>query len=230
MKTHRNTTAPDRRRAGLMLVEAAVCVVIVAVMLVAALQTVGAAAKARRVQVNQCQGPALARQLLAEVRQCRYAEELPQPTTTPGGAIGLLVLPAALGPDVGEADTKSRAAFDDVDDYEGLDESPPRARDGSALQATGEWRRTVSVVYVRPDDPDAVVLDDQGVKRVTVTVTGPGGAATTLAALRSRYGAYDQMPRARTTYVTGVNVALRVGENGRRVYSGATLANQVEVP
>src|SRR4051794_8571179 len=230
MRTHRNTTAPNRRRAGLMLVEAAVCVVIVAVMLVAALQTVGAAAKARRVQVNQCQGPARAGRLPAEVRQCRYAEEVPQPTSTSGGAIGMVVLPAALGPDAGEVDSKSRAAFDDVDDYDGLDESPPRARDGGAMPGTGEWRRKVSVVYVQPDDPNAVVFDDQGVKRITVTVTGPGGAATTLVALRTRYGAYDQMPRARTTYVTGVNVALRIGEDGRRIYSGASLANQVEVP
>jgi MSHA pilin protein MshD len=230
MRDRRNIPALNCRRAGLMLVEAAVCVVIVAVMLVAALQTVGAAAQARQVQVNQCQGPALARQLLAEVRQCRYAEEIPAPTTGAGGAVGMTVMPAALGLDAGEADNKSRALFDDVDDYDGLDDSPPRARDGTGLKGVSDWRRKVSVVYVQPDDPSVVVFDDQGVKRITVTVTGPGGAATTLVALRTRYGGYDQLPRARTTYVTGVNVVLRLGEDGRRIHSGTGLANQVEVP
>jgi MSHA pilin protein MshD len=214
----------------MMLVEAAVCVVIVAVMLVAALQTVGAAARARRVQVSQCQGPALARQLLGEIRQCRYAEELQEPAAGPGGSVSVTVVPAPLGPDAGEWDSKSRELFDDVDDYDGLDDSPPRARDGTVLKGVTDWQRRVSVVYVQPDAPDVVVPDDRGVKRITVTVTGPGGAAATLVALRSRFAGYDQLPRARTTYVTGVNVVLRLGEDGARIHSGSSLSNQVEVP
>ena len=213
-----------------MLVEAAVCVVIVAVMLVAALQTVGAAARARRVQVSQCQGPALARQLLGEIRQCRYAEEPPGPVAGPGGSVSMTLLPAPLGPDAGELDAKSRALFDDVDDYDGLDDSPPRARDGTVLKGVTDWQRKVSVAYVQPDAPDVVVSDDRGVKRITVTVTGPGGAVTTLVALRSQFGGYDQVPRERTTYVTGVNLVLRLGDDGGRIHSGSSLSNQVEVP
>jgi hypothetical protein len=85
-------------------------------------------------------------------------------------------------------------------------------------------------VYVQPDAPDVVVSHDRGMKRITVTVTGPGGAVTTLVALRSRFDGYDQLPRARTTYVTGVNVVLRLGDDGPRLHSGSSLSNQVEVP
>ena len=204
----------------MMLIEAAVCVVIVGIMLVAALQTVAASARARRVQAGQAQGPALARQLLAEIRQCRYAEE---------SADDPLALPAPLGPDPGEVDAKSRLLFDDVDDYHGLSEGTARGRDGRSLKGGDDWKREVTVEYVRPESPDVVVLDDQGLKRVTVTVTGPGGVTTKLVALRSKFGGAEQLPRVRTTYVTGVTVGLRLGSEGNAIQSGTSLPGPVEV-
>ena len=227
-------TRPPRGH-GMMLVEAALCVVIVGVMLVAALQTVGATARARRVQVGQSQGPALARQLMAEIRQCRYAEEPSAVATssstssTSTTSASAAALPAPLGPDTGELDNKSRLLFDDVDDYHGLSESSARGRDGRTLKGGDEWKRDVTVQYVRPESPDVVVLDDQGLKRITVTVSGPGGITTTLVALRSCFGGAEQLPRVRTTYVTGVNVGLRLGDGGKYVQSGASLPGQVGV-
>ena len=216
---------PRTRDCGLMLVEAVICVVIVAVMLVAALQTVAAAAKARSIQVNQCQGPALARQLMAEIRQCRYSEES-SATTTTSAPVAVSALPNPLGPDDGEVVGKGRTLFDDVDDYNGLTESP-RSRDGLSLKLDNfQWKAAVE--YVQPGTPQDVVADDRGVKRITVTVTSPAGT-TQLVALRSRYASYDQLPRAKTTYVSAVNVRLRVGEGGRTIQSGANRANQVGV-
>lgn len=218
---------PRTRACGLMLVEAVICVVIVAVMLVAALQTVAAAAKARSIQVNQCQGPALARQLMAEIRQCRYSEESSATaTTTTSAPVAVSALPNPLGPDDGEVVGKDRTLFDDVDDYNGLTESP-RSRDGLSLKLDNfQWKAAVE--YVQPGTPQDVVADDRGVKRITVTVTSPAGT-TQLVALRSRYASYDQLPRAKTTYVSAVNVRLRVGEGGRTIQSGTNLANQVGV-
>jgi MSHA pilin protein MshD len=206
------TDGPPRRR-GLTIVEVAVSAVIVAVLLVASLQTLGAAARARVVQAGQTQAPALARLLMSEIRQTRYADDA--------------VLDGPLGPEAGEYDGKTRTAYDDVDDFDGLSESSPRAADGSPLSGAGNWRRDTKVEWVRPDRPDVVATSDTGLKRITVSVSGPGGTFT-LVALRSRYGGYDQLPAARTTYVAGVGVDLKTGAT--RLYSGANLANQVEAP
>jgi len=189
-------------------------VVIVAVVLVAALQTLGAAARARSVQAAQCQAPALARLLMAEIRQSRYADD-----TVPDGP---------PGPEAGEATDKDRTLFDDVDDYNGLLETSPRARDGSPLAGVGSWQRQVAVEWVRRDNPSAVVSSDSGLKRVTVTVSGPGPTVV-LVALRSKYGSYDLRPHTRTTYVAGVGVEFKTSGDGR-VFSGTNLANQVAVP
>jgi type II secretory pathway pseudopilin PulG len=196
------------------IVEAAVSVVIVAVLLVAALRTLGAAARARVVQSAQAQGPSLARLLLAEIRATRYADpEMPD---------------GPLGPEAGESAVKDRTGFDDVDDFNGFTESPPRARDGSPLPNLSAWRRDVAVEWVQPDQPDTVVNTDLGLKRITVTVTGNGVTAR-LVALRSRYGTYDQLPRQRTTYVAGAGVELKTGSDARH-FSGTNLSNQVVTP
>jgi hypothetical protein len=225
----------------MMLIEAAVCVVIVGVMLVAALQTVAASARARRVQAGQARGPALARQLLAEVRQCRYSEEstaeavntsttsTTSSTSSTSVTSTVVALSGLLGPDAGEVDAKSRLLFDDVDDYHGLSESSARGRDGKALKGGDDWKREVTVEYVRPESPDVVVTDDQGLKRITVTVTGPAGVTTTLVALRSKFGGAEQLPRVRTTYVTGITVGLRLGGDGNAIQSGTSLPGPVGV-
>jgi type II secretory pathway pseudopilin PulG len=199
----------------LTIVEAAVSVVIVAVLLVAALRTLGASARARVVQAAQCQGPALARLLMAEIRQARYADD-----AVPNGP---------LGPEAGEVNGKDRTLFDDVDDYNGSSEDSPRARDGSPLPGLGDdWHRNVIVEWVRPDQPDVVVNMDTGLKRITVSVTGPGAPAR-LIALRSKYSTYEQLPRKRTTYVSGVGVELRTGSSSR-IYSAANVRNPVATP
>lgn len=225
----------------MMLIEAAVCVVIVGVMLVAALQTVAASARARRVQAGQARGPALARQLLAEVRQCRYSEEstaeavntsttsTTSSTSSTSVTSTVVALSGLLGPDAGEVDAKSRLLFDDVDDYHALSESSARGRDGKALKGGDNWKREVTVEYVRPESPDVVVTDDQGLKRITVTVTGPAGVTTTLVALRSKFGGAEQLPRVRTTYVTGITVGLRLGGDGNAIQSGTSLPGPVGV-
>src|SRR3954465_4340748 len=95
------------------LIECLVSVLIVSVVLIAAVGTFGQIAKARQNQVDRTAGIALADQLMAEILQCYFKE--------PGGG-------TTLGPDPGEM---NRAAFDDVDDYDGYTASPPVLRDGT---------------------------------------------------------------------------------------------------
>ena len=89
-----------------------------------------------------------------------------------------------LGPETGD----SRATYTDVDDFNGLDESPPRDSQGAILNTvpptpagfTG-FRQQVSVCYVAETDFDTCIGGPTYYKQVTVTVTGPEGRATQLA-------------------------------------------------
>ena len=90
-------------------------------------------------------------------------------------------LPGSFGTEEGP-----RAAYDDVDDYHGLSNSPPQHFDGSALTTYGGFTRSVTVDRVTPLDLDPLTVTlPTGVptdfKRVRVTVawtTGRGGEVT----------------------------------------------------
>ncbi len=83
-------------------------IVIVGVMVVAALTTLGGSSQSQRVRASRLLGPALAQQLMSEILQTRYQE----PDEAP-----------VLGRESGES-AGSRAAYDDVDDYDWWAESP----------------------------------------------------------------------------------------------------------
>jgi hypothetical protein len=51
------------------------------------------------------------------------------------------------GPELTEGLT-GRTAFDDVDDYSGFSESPPKDRSGVAMAGWTGWRRSVAVTWV----------------------------------------------------------------------------------
>ncbi len=82
-----------------------------------------------------------------------------------------------LGPDTGE----NRATYDDVDDYHGLDESPPQDSQASTIAGFTAFRQQVSVCYVDPNiDLDTCQGGVSNYKRITVTVTDPEGRSTQL--------------------------------------------------
>jgi len=178
-------------------------VLIVGVMLVAALETIGASARDSVLQQEQCQATALAEQLLSEIVPCRYAD----PNTESG---------------------ETRATWDDVSDYDGLTENPPTARNGSPLAGYTGWQRKVQVHFVDPGHPSVPVGSDAGLKRVIVTVVSPRGKTTTLTALRSSHSDYEQQPKTRTTYPSWADVAVQVGSDpAAKSVAGANLVNQV---
>jgi MSHA pilin protein MshD len=84
----------------------------------------------------------------------------------------------------------SRAAWDDVDDFDGLSESPPERIDGTPLDDYAGFTRSVLVHNVTAADPDPVTPANDGwtgYKRIAVTVawTGGKGGELTLVTLRS---------------------------------------------
>ena len=107
---------------------------------------------------------ALASTLREEIQSKKWDESAPPPSLI-------------LGPETGE----SRATYDDVDDFDGLDESPPRDSQGAILVGFTGFRQQVSVCYVANTDFDTCIGGPTMYKQVTVTVTGPEGRATQLA-------------------------------------------------
>lgn len=86
---------------------------------------------------------------------------------------------------------KSRLLFDDVDDFDGLENSPPIHLDGSKLNDLSGFTRSVVVENVSALAPDAVggVKDGStNLKRIQVTVkwSGGRGGELWLSTLRSR--------------------------------------------
>jgi MSHA pilin protein MshD len=200
---------PARRRQALTLIETVVSLVIVGGMLVVTMGMLSSGVKARQGLNARRQGPALARLLLAEILTAAYEE----PNDTP-----------VFGCEAGE----TRATYDDVDDYNGLTESPPRRADGTVRTDLAGWNWTVAVAYADPDDPAQDSTTDGGLKRITVAVTDPQGRRSVATALRGCGGIYEARPAVQTTYITTVNLELQIGgDASQRLRAGAPVLNRV---
>lgn len=161
---------PGLRR-GMSLVEAAISTFVLAVMLVGALQLVGAVHRTRLTVSDRARAASLASDLMAEILGQAFEE--------PGGAD-----PTAIARESGESPFLRRD-WDDIDDYHGWIGAPPRAANGDALPGWSAWTRSVAVEWVSPEDPSVVVPPDGRAKRVTVTVQRPPDLAVSLVAVRS---------------------------------------------
>lgn len=157
---NRRISHPHAR--GMTLVEVAVSTVIVGVMMTAALSAVAASARERVAMANAATAQALGEALMSEIDQ------------VPCGS-GMLAV--ALG-------ASNRSAFDDVGDYSGLDDSPPKERDGTAIAGTAGFSRSVSVTNVSPTTL-ASGSPSSGFRKVVVTVKHNGKPLATLWTIRS---------------------------------------------
>ena len=83
-----------------------------------------------------------------------------------------------------------RSSYDDIDDYDGISNSPPQRLDGTTLADYGGFTRSVTVDNVTAADPDPTTPESDGstdFKRIKVTVvwTGGRGGEFTLSTLRT---------------------------------------------
>lgn len=167
---------PFRVRPALTLAEAIISMVIISVMLLAALNTVGASRFGRSTMTLRARGNLLAQELMSEILQQSYEE--PVDDVDFGRE-------SESGGDRGE--------YDDVDDYLDWSSSPPEDRDGTALIGFDAWERRADVIWVSSSDLNQAVLYETGIKRITVEVlhnnvpVASVVALVTDAALRQRY-------------------------------------------
>lgn len=167
MNTHLPT---GRQRRAFTMVEAVISVAIVAILLVVAINTVGASnATQYRTSLNAT-ADQLAQGLLDDILQLPFED----PNITP-----------LFGTELGEA-ALSKTNYDDVDDFNGWSESPPQDRAGNAMTELSGWTRSVKVDWVLTSNA-TVSLVDTGLKRVTVTVSRNGIPLSTRSGLKGRH-------------------------------------------
>lgn len=197
-------TPNSQRRRGLTLTEVVVSSVFVGMLIVAALNVTEIVLRMRLDAAEQNDAHLLAEELMTEILQAYYKD-----------------------PGAGSGGSGTRADFDDLDDYHGWSASPPQQKDGTPVPNAAGWRRSVAVDWVQPTDPNATSGSDFGLKRITVTVTGPTGRVWTLTGLRAERGLLELKPPLDATYVTHGTIALQptAGESRR---TAAAIANDAK--
>lgn len=140
-------------RRGIGNLEVVVATALSAFVVVGAMNAMGAAQVNTLRLRNQVTALRLVEELFTEIDQLQY-EDLT------GSTIGL---------DTGESGT-TRANYDDIDDYNGLSESPPVKRNGSATENSAGFQRECVVRFVDPRSPTTVSATDTFVKQVIVRI------------------------------------------------------------
>ena len=151
------------------LAETLVSMLIVSGLLVSALNTLGAVKWGHANISNRAKGELLAQELVGEILEMEYVE----PVDTP-----------VFGRESGETNS-IRTWYDDVDDYHNWTASPPQDKSGADLTGWNGWSRSVNVKLVQKNNMMLQAMTDQGVKRITVTVTYQDKAQASLIAVRS---------------------------------------------
>jgi len=158
-------------RRALTLVEVVLATVVVGVMMAGALATVSASQRASRAQADQALAQLLAQDLLDEIMALPYAD-----------ASDTAVI---SGPALTEVATGNRSLFNDVNDYNGWSEAPPRRRDGTGIAGADNLSRRVGVDFLTPNAWTTPSVTDQGVARITVSVMRGGGTIATAVGIRT---------------------------------------------
>lgn len=201
------------RRHGVSIAEVAISSLLVATIMIASLKSLGMVNRTWGVAANSGTGNTLASDLLAEVNSTAYRDP-----EDPSKFMGL---------NSGESGT-NRMDFDDIDDFDDWSASPPQSRDGTSLTDYVGWTRAVDIKKVEADDPLSERNDnatDEGLRKITVTVTDPAGNTSVLVVFRSEV----ELPTpADANVVTKVGISLQSGEMTRPSVDGVTLPNHVE--
>jgi MSHA pilin protein MshD len=211
-KTRNRPTARLVRRTGSTLVEVLVSSLIVGLLLVPTLRLLGSVAgnyarSAERDRANQ-----LAESLLAEIITKDFADE--------NGAI------RTFGLEAGESNF-GRLDYDDVDDYHGLDEQPPRNRSGDLIPGSAAFRRKTIVQYVQLNDPAQVSSTPTGLLHVQVIVSHDRQQDVVAESLKAEF----DFDRGQTkSFLKNVSLQMQFQNQSDVVSETAKVQNEFAVP
>ena len=156
---------------GFTFVELVIAIAVMGIASVTMFQMLGLSLSHQSDSLVQSRTTALAEAYMQEILARRFDAHTP-----PGGipACSIRATPCSLSNAFN--DGESRANFDDVDDFDGLNESPPLDATGVVRSGFAGYRVQVQVTYPTSAQAATFGLDDPGdAKLVAITVTPPQG-------------------------------------------------------
>ena len=161
---------------GATLVELVMTIVIISVAIAGVVGAFSLIAGRSADPLNQTRAVALAQLYIDEILARRFAEASPNG----GGAVSSAEADCgSVGPDGAE----SRATFDDVDDYNNLQDSPPENGEAQQLAGYSGFEVVITVSCAGGD----VSLSGFEAKRIDITITDPSGGDYVFSAYRGNF-------------------------------------------
>ncbi len=165
-----------KRAGGVTLVELVITIVIISIALVITVSVIATSVSRSADPLIQHKAVLLAQAYFDEILTKRFAEQTPTGGVPPATDASVCT--------VGSESGETRARFDDVDDYDQLDEKPPQLQTGANPGDYAEYRVQVSVTC------SGLALglgSDSDAKLITLTVTPPVIGPVTFTAYRGNY-------------------------------------------
>lgn len=200
----RNLRPKLNRRSGLSLIEVILSTILVSFLMVASLRTTANVFLTWSTAAEQADAQRICQLLMTEVLQKNY-----QDPEEPGETLGV---------NTGESST-DRTTFDDIDDFDGYSASPPRDHNNLEIPGFTGWSQSVVVRKLAKGNASVVRNNsnpDEGVRRITVTITSPSNLTSTLVGVRCAYGQNEQQRGVDGTHVVWVGTTLGTGGNMSR--------------
>jgi MSHA pilin protein MshD len=179
----RKPVSPSVRQKGVTLVELVISIVVLSIAMVALMNAFSVSMSGSADPLWRNKSLKLAQLYLDEILSKRYDHN------THVGGLPFVTMPSCtgLGPDPGETD---RADYNDVDDYNGLTESPPKSLTGNLDSSYTPYSISVSVVCdgtrVGAMQSSTTGSNAQA-KKISITITPPNQPAITFAVYRGNF-------------------------------------------
>ena len=188
--------SPAAVRRGLTLIECVMSMLLLSLVMVGAIAAIGGSHRMQALLSNRVLGQQLAMGLMQEVLERAYEE--------PDDLL-------SFGPEGAEI-AGGRPLYDDVDDYNGLVDSPPADQNGNPLPGYTDWSRQVTVEWADPVTFQPTTTSNTQLKRITVTVLHAGKTVATLVSYRS-FAWTDQIPTPDDATGNHPPIAVATGSN-----------------
>ncbi len=163
------------RQNGMTLVELVISIVLISIAMTAMLSAFSTSMGRSADPLWKNKSLKLAQAYLDEILSKKYDNDTPLGGIPATASINC----GSLGPDGGE----TRAQFDDVDDYNGLSDKPPKLVTNINMAGYADYTVSVAVVCAGGD----VSLSNSNAKRITVTVLSPNNTSMPFSVYRGNF-------------------------------------------